>query len=71
MLKMFVSDGTVLSVKYGDGGIWRIVPVHKGKAEYKKEEATADENDNNYSDMVHLTGDITWVGFGTQMRSKK
>ncbi len=63
---VFVSDGTVLSVTYGDdGGFWRINRIHKGKAKYKKEEATNEEE--GYSDIVTITGDIKWVGFGKEM----
>ena len=63
---VFISDGTVLSVTYGeDGSFWRINRIHKGKAKYEKVEAT--NEDEAYSDVVTLTGDIKWVGFGKEM----
>lgn len=63
---VFVSDGTVLSVTYGDdGGFWRINRVREGTAKYEKEEAT--DEDDDYSDVVTLTGRIKWVGFGKEL----
>lgn len=51
------SDGTVLRVKYD--GVWRITPVFVN-TNYSKVEAPEDD-DSNYSDVVTLTGNITWV----------
>jgi hypothetical protein len=64
---IFVSDGTVLSASYGqrNNGFWRFAPIHKGTAKYEKEEATGEEGE--YSDVVTLTGDIHWVGFGQEL----
>ncbi|MBZ0270558.1 hypothetical protein K8I61_00865 [bacterium] len=59
-------DGTVLSITYGvGGGFWRINRVRAGSAVYEKQEAT-DENSDDYSDRVTLTGELGCVVFGTQ-----
>lgn len=60
------SDGTVLRVIYGDNGVWRITPECRGSAEYCKDEAPADDEDN-YSDRVTLKGDVRWVVFGKEI----
>lgn len=54
------SDGTVLRVIYNDNGIWRITPVCKGTATLTKDENPEDDDDR-YSDIVTLEGDITWL----------
>ena len=55
------STGTILRVHYGDGdeGIWRITPIAKGTAEIEVDPGT--DEDNDYSDIVTITGDIKWV----------
>jgi len=61
------SDGTLLSIIYGEDGMWRINRLRTGTASYSKEEATDSEGDN-YSDHVTLEGDnFTWVVFGEHM----
>lgn len=62
-----ISDGTLLSVEYD--GIWRIAPIHKGSAEMTKHEGT--DEDDDYTDIVTLTGNIEWVVLGTQIASKQ
>lgn len=58
------SDGTVLSVRYGDEGIWRINRVYEAAATYTKQEGTDESSD--YSDRVSLEApSINWVVFGT------
>lgn len=59
------SDGTVLQVQYGAGGnaFWRITPIIYGSASYSKTEAT--DEDERYSDVVTLDGDIKWVMLST------
>lgn len=65
------SDGTVLSVRYGEhDACWRIALVHKGSAEFKKTEGTEDDG-GDYSDRVTLTGDIRWVVLGSQIARSK
>ena len=60
------SDGTLLQIQYGAQslGFWRIQPLVYGTAKYAKTEAT--DEDDNYSDIVTLDGDIKWVVFGDQ-----
>ena len=55
------SDGTVLSCKYDDDGIWRFNTVSKGTSEIHKVDGIVDEDTN---DVVTLNGDIKWVLFG-------
>lgn len=60
------SDGTLLQIQYGVGGtaLWRIQPLVYGSAKYRKTEAT--NEDDNYSDVVTLDGEIKWVVCGDQ-----
>lgn len=53
------SDGTVLSINYNNDGFWRINRLTIGSAEYSKHEGMDEEND--YSDIVTLKGDIKWA----------
>jgi hypothetical protein len=64
------SDGTLLQIQYGAGdlGFWRIHPVVYGSASCSKVEATNEED--NYSDIVTLDGDIKWIVCGDQ-RAKR
>ena len=64
------SDGTVLRVKYGAGGVWRITQVAKGSAAFSKVEAPEDD-DSNYSDRVTLAGDIKWCVHGVAIEKAK
>lgn len=59
------SDGTLLTVLYDGDGFWRITPMVHGTAEYTKHEAT--DADEDYTDVVTLTGDICWVVGGTDL----
>lgn len=60
------SDGTLLQIQYGSDRLafWRITPLLYGSAKYSKTEAT--NEDDNYSDVVTLEGDIKWVVCGNQ-----
>lgn len=60
------SDGTLLLIQYGKGGnaFWRITPVIYGSAAYSKVEATSEDDD--YSDVVTLDGEIKWVVCGSE-----
>ena len=60
------SDGTLLQIQYGAGNkaFWRIQPLIYGSASYSKVEAT--DEDENYSDVVTLEGQIRWVVCGYQ-----
>ena len=64
------SDGTLLSVRYSDEGVWRFAPIDHGSAWYSIEQAP-DGDDNNYSDRVRLgdeAGPIRWVRVGDELR---
>jgi hypothetical protein len=57
------SDGTVLSVEYSSGGIWRIAPAtHWGTAKIEITPAGPGEG----TDKATLTGDLRWVVFGSE-----
>ena len=60
------SDGTLLQIQYGAGNkaFWRLQPLIYGAASYSKVEAT--DEDENYSDIVTLEGEIKWVVCGYQ-----
>lgn len=53
-------DGTVLDVRYDDGGIWRITQRIAGSATFEKDENPASDEER-YSDRVTLTGDLRWA----------
>ncbi len=53
------SDGTALSINYNNDGFWRINRLATGSAEYSKHEG--EDEDNDYSDIVSLKGDIKWA----------
>lgn len=65
------SDGTLLSIQYGNEGIWRINRLVEGSATYAKTDGTDSYSD--YTDKVTLEGDaLTWVVYGHQIeRAKK
>lgn len=63
------SDGTVLKITYDNDGMWRIVPVIKGTAQLRIIQAT--DVDEDYTDHAHLTGDISWVVYGTAIAKSK
>ena len=59
------SDGTILSIIYGDESIWRIAPVRRGAAKLTVEQAARGDEDN-YSDRATLDGvAIASVVFGS------
>lgn len=63
---LIFGDGTVLSIRYDDFGIWRINRPHAGTAEFEKHEALGDEGTREdgrpaYSEIVTLTGELRWV----------
>lgn len=39
-----ISDGTLLSVRYDDDGIWRLAVITKGSAELSKVDGIADDD---------------------------
>jgi hypothetical protein len=56
------SDGTVLRVRFGDSGVWRITPVVRGTADLEIVQAPeGDEDDEDArTDRATLSG-ATWV----------
>ena len=59
------SDGTILSVEFSRSGIWRIVSIVSGTAAVSIVQAPANDDDN-YSDVATIEGDVLWVVYGTQ-----
>lgn len=57
------SDGTVLRIAYGDGGVWRITPVQVRNGDVEIVQCPEGDEDN-YSDRATLLGDIKWVVIG-------
>lgn len=55
------SDGTIMTIEYGAGGIWRINKLRDGRAQFTKVEG---QDDEQHSDVVTLAGNIRWVIFG-------
>lgn len=64
-----VSDGTLLSVRYFDDGIWRFTVVRKGRAVVAKVEGSVDEDTN---DVVTLSSEEPFkhVLFGTDLAQR-
>lgn len=62
------SDGTLLSVKYDNHGIWRLSMLSYGSAKFSKVEGDVEKDT---PDIVTLDGLIKWVVFGEQSAIKK
>lgn len=65
------SDGTVLRIEYAGDGCWRVDQRAKGSCSVEKVHDGTDEDEPRrpdgtptYSDVVVLTGDISWVVCG-------
>lgn len=58
------SDGTALRGSYD--GVWRFTTHTSGSAKMSKVEAPKDDDDN-YSDVVTLEGDIAWIALATNI----
>lgn len=59
------SDGTILDIEYRRG-IWRIVPVYRGRAALLINPAV-EGDDDHYSDRVTLNGvTVDWVVHGVE-----
>jgi len=56
------SDGTILSVRYDEDGLWRFARVATGSCRIDKTEGdvAADK-----CDLIILEGNVAWVVFGT------
>jgi len=64
------SDGTLLDVSYGKGGIWHITPINKGTS-FISHEACGCNDDIEYSDVVNMGEDVKWVVGGELVKAKK
>lgn len=66
------SDGTVLRIEYTSDGCWAVDQRAKGSCTIEKVHDATDDDDEprrpdgtpTYSDVVVLTGDISWVVCG-------
>lgn len=59
---VFVSDGTILEVKYGKNGdgIWEVKPVKKGSLLIGIDQCT-DEDADPYSDVAKFAAGVKWA----------
>lgn len=57
------SDGTILRITFTRAGVWRIGLVTSGAATLSIAPAPEDD-DQNYTDVATLTGDIRWAVHG-------
>lgn len=64
------SDGTVLGIRYGDPGVWRISKRASGSSTCEIIQAP-DNDDNNYSDVATLDASIHWIVRGDTMVTSK
>lgn len=64
-----LSDGTVLRIVYSNSGVWRITPVARGTAELTIDQAP-EGDDDRYTDIATLTGDIRWVVRGAEIAKR-
>lgn len=66
------SDGTVLSMRYGDdagNGIWTIRKVASGSCEVEIRTAVDTGDDN--TDRATIRGKVSWVVFGNRFMAAK
>lgn len=61
------SNGALLRVRYTDTGVWRIQPV--AGADLISVAQCAEDDEDNYTDVATVNGDIEWVVFGTTYAS--
>lgn len=54
------SDGTMLDVKYGDRGIWKIDVLRKGEL-FDRIQVCIDEDADPYSDQVFFRDGLKWA----------
>lgn len=65
-----VSNGTLLRIEYTRAGVWRITPVATGIGGLDIVQAP-EGDDDNYSDVATVDGEIQWVTHGTAYASVK
>jgi hypothetical protein len=62
------SDGTLLRVMYDSDGIWRLIKIASGAAQFSKEEGDVEKDT---PDRVTLSGvEIKWVMLGDAVAMK-
>lgn len=61
------SDGTVLHIDYTRAGVWRIAPLARGTATLTIDQCSGDEDDDRYTDVATLAGDVRWVVHGNRI----
>jgi len=59
-LAVFLSDGSVLSVWYGDSGIWKITVCQKGSL-FDKLDPCTDPDAERHSDTAHFRPGLKWA----------
>lgn len=62
---MAFSDGTMLTVKYDDNGLWRFIPVYKGNLFEKVVQGDVEADTN---DEVYFGSGLKWCCFSTDMQ---
>ena len=64
---LIFSDGTILNVKYAEGGIWRIVLIVSGRAMYNLEQSTMISKHADVATLVDYTTPFLWVAMATDI----
>jgi len=66
------SDGTVLKIFYDETGLWKIVQINKGKADFCYDFIATNSDSDKYSDVVVLRKEkINWLMFGNKIVKRK
>lgn len=66
------SDGTVLKIFYDETGLWKIVQINKGEADFEFEFVATDAESDDYSDIVILkSAKIDWVIYGSKFAKNR
>lgn len=60
------SNGAALRIAYSDSGVWRIVPL-TGDMQIAQ---ALEDDDDNYSDVATVTGDVRWIVRGTDWKAR-
>ena len=64
------SDGTLLTVKYADGGTWEIRVKHKGTL-FDRLEQCESGDDENYTDQAFFKDGLKWAYAATDWEKVK
>lgn len=59
------SSGVLVRIDYSESGVWRIAPV-SGEASVVQ---APEDDEDNYSDVCTIEGDIKWVVLGSDFGS--